>query len=246
LKIIKIGWTDPDSWSIVSTMNTKHIAYYRVSTTAQGLSGLGLDAQRSLVIAYCAANHATIIAEHVEVESGRNDDRVQLQAAMADCRKHKAVLIVANVSRLARSVRLVAELLESDVRFVAADMPSADRFVIQIMSTIAELEARQISERTKRALAEAKKRGVKLGAAREGYWNGRNPQEVTQVARDAARASAATARTNTAIVAKPLATEMRSQGKTLAEIADVLNARSVPTQRGGQWFPAQVRTLLAA
>jgi DNA invertase Pin-like site-specific DNA recombinase len=138
------------------------VTYYRVSTQRQGQSGLGLEAQRSAVQAFLTGKE--IIAEFTEIESGRKNNRPQLAAALALAKKQKATLVIAKLDRLARNVHFISGLLESNVQFVAADMPEADRTFLQMAAVFAEWEARKISERTKLALAEAKLRGTKLGS----------------------------------------------------------------------------------
>lgn len=143
------------------------VAYYRVSTAKQGQSGLGLQAQREAVRQYIGNDTAALVAEFTEVETGKGsnalDKRPQLREAIAIAKKHRATLVIAKLDRLARNVHFVSGLLESKVDFVAADMPEADRAMVQMMAVFGELEARRISERTKAALAQAKANGKKLG-----------------------------------------------------------------------------------
>jgi len=124
-----------------------------------------MDAQREAVTRY-AASRGTIVAEYVEVESGRKSDRPQLIAALADCRQRRATLVIAKLDRLARNVHFISGLMNSDVEFVAVDMPTANRLTIHILAAVAEHEREMISERTRSALAAAKARGVKLGHPR--------------------------------------------------------------------------------
>ena len=139
-----------------------YVTYYRVSTQRQGQSGLGLEAQRSAVQAFLAGKE--IIAEFTEIESGRKTDRPQLVAALALAKKQKATLVIAKLDRLARNVHFISGLLESNVQFVAADMPEADRTFLQMAAVFAEWEATKIRKRTKEALAAAKARGTVLGS----------------------------------------------------------------------------------
>jgi len=132
-----------------------YIAYLRVSTDKQGVFGLGMEAQREAVCRY-VQNRGQIFAEYVEVESGRKAERPQLMAALADCRRRRATLLIAKLDRLSRNVHFISGLMKSDVEFVAVDMPTANRLTIHILAAVAEHEREMISERTKAALAAAK------------------------------------------------------------------------------------------
>ena len=142
------------------------VAYYRVSTGRQGKSGLGLEAQRAAVREHLNGGTWQVVAEFTEIESGKNADRPKLAAALKECRLRRAKLIIAKLDRLARNVAFVSNLMESGVEFEAVDFPQANRLTIHIMAAIAEHEAKMISDRTKAALAAAKRRGVKLGGYR--------------------------------------------------------------------------------
>ena len=131
------------------------VAYYRVSTDKQGASGLGLDAQREAVLRYLNGGTWDLVAEFTEIESGKKDDRPQLTAALAACRKHKATLVIAKLDRLARNVAFIANLMEAGTDFVAVDMPEANKLVLHIMAAMAQHEREAISARTKAALAAA-------------------------------------------------------------------------------------------
>ena len=164
----------------------KFVCYYRVSTGRQGRSGLGLEAQREAVKTYLNGGNWTIVDEYTEVESGKNSDRPALEKALAAARLHRASLVVSKVDRLTRSVAFLSRLLEAgvDVRF--ADLPQIEgatgRFMLQQMVAVAELEAGMISDRTKKALAAAKKRGVKLGGNR-GVMPGAKMQRASHLDR---------------------------------------------------------------
>lgn len=144
------------------------ITYFRVSTVKQGASGLGLEAQRQAVMIYLAGRDKTVLAEFVEVETGKGanalEKRPQLRLALEQCRKTGSTLLIAKLDRLARNVHFVSGLIETGVDFIAADMPNANKVMIQMHAVMSEWERDQISERTKAALAAAKARGIVLGA----------------------------------------------------------------------------------
>jgi DNA invertase Pin-like site-specific DNA recombinase len=223
----------------------RFVAYLRVSTDAQGRSGLGLAAQRAAVAQHVAGTGGgRIVDEFVEVESGRKRDRPQLAAALAACRKQRAVLLLAKLDRLARNVAFVSNLMESGVEFVAADMPTVNRLTVHILAAVAEEEARMISARTKAALAAAKARGVVLGGKREGAGDLRLYAAQGSAASAAKRAAKADARAQDLA---PVIEEMRAAGTvTLHALAKGLNAREIPTASGvGVWSALQVKRVLA-
>ena len=123
----------------------RFVAYYRVSTGKQSRSALGLEAQRAAVETHVAGAHGAVAARFIEIESGRKKDRPQLAAASAAARAQRAVLVIAKLDRLARSVHFVSGLMESGVEFVAADMPTVNRLTVHIVAAVAEEEARMIS-----------------------------------------------------------------------------------------------------
>ena len=222
--------------------NGGFVAYYRVSTARQGKSGLGLESQRSSVATYLNGGNWRIIGEFTEVESGKNSDRPQLDAALAMARVRRAPLVVAKVDRLTRSVAFLSRLLEAgvDVRF--ADLPQIDgatgRFMLQQMVAVAELEAGLISARTKAALAAAKKRGVKLGGDRGA--------RLTAKARKKGNAAMAQKAAARAADLAPTIASLQERGYTsLTAIAQQLNEAGIPTARGdGEWSPMQVSRIL--
>ena len=140
------------------------IGYYRVSTKEQGEHGHGIDGQRIQVRQYAERNDLDIVAEFEEHETGTNKrKRVEIYKALAAAKEHDAVLLIADISRLARSVKFITELQESGVKFVAIDLPSANEMTVQLMAIFAEEYARAVSKGTKRGLEGAKAKGIKLG-----------------------------------------------------------------------------------
>jgi DNA invertase Pin-like site-specific DNA recombinase len=125
-----------------------------------------LEAQRSAVASFLAASRGELFAEFTEVESGTKKDRPQFGEALRVCRIYSATLVIAKLDRLARNVALTAALMESDVEFVAADFPEANRLTVHILAAIAEYEAKLISERVKAAIVASKARGVVWGGNR--------------------------------------------------------------------------------
>lgn len=137
----------------------KMIAYYRVSTTKQGESGLGLEAQRSAV----RQVFGDPVFEYTEIESGKKDDRPELSAAISHAKEIGGTLVIAKLDRLSRKLSFITKLMDSGVSFKCADMPGVDNFTIHILGAVAQRERELISKRTKEALHELKLQGVELG-----------------------------------------------------------------------------------
>src|SRR3954471_7798 len=142
------------------------VSYLRVSTAMQGASGLGLEAQREAIDRHVRQAGGKLLSEHIEIESGKKNDRPEIAKALAAARAKRATLIIAKLDRLARNVAFISNLMESGVDFVAVDLPQANRLTVHILAAVAEHEAKMISERTKAALAAAKARGQQLGGDR--------------------------------------------------------------------------------
>jgi DNA invertase Pin-like site-specific DNA recombinase len=210
----------------------------RVSTTAQGVSGLGLEAQRQAVAAHVAGGR--LLAEYLEVESGRKNDRPQLRAALAHAEATGATLIIAKLDRLACNVAFIASLMEAGVDFIAADLPSASRLTIHILAAVAEHEREMISARTKAALAATKTRGVKFGNP-----NGARPLAAARKGNIAALAALAASATTHRARALLIIAATRSAGVISPNaIARELERRGILTLRGGRWRRDTVRAML--
>ncbi|MFB9297002.1 recombinase family protein [Persicitalea jodogahamensis] len=213
----------------------KYVAYYRVSTARQGASGLGLGAQNTGIASFLRGS-GEVIGDYTDVESGKRNNRPELMKAIARCKKEGAVLLIAKLDRLSRNVAFVFALRDSGVPFICADMPEANTLTIGVMATMAQHEREVISERTKRALAELKKRGVVLGT----------PENLTPEAiakgRDVRRHNARQDENN--VRAAALANSMRISGQTWTAIANALNSYGFLTRRG-KWFrPVQVQRVV--
>lgn len=204
------------------------VSYLRASTSRQGISGLGLDAQKTSVQLYSKLYNVQIVREFTEIESGRKSNRPVLKQALSFCRKHKLMLVVAKIDRLARNVAFTSALMESDVSFICVDNPHATRLVLHIAAAFAEHEAELISERTKNSLREAVKRGVKLGT------NGKKLSATNQRLRQ-----------EHVMKVKPVIDQLTARGIiTVRALAEALNRRKIKTIRGKKWHPSTVQILL--
>ena len=207
----------------------KIVAYYRVSTKKQGRSGLGLEAQKEMVRQLVLAHGATLIAEYVEVETGKKSARPKLQEAIHHARLTNSTLVVAKLDRLARNCYFLNCLLHAELDFVCCDNPYADRFNIQVLAAVAEHEARQIAARTKAALAATKAKGTLLGSARPGHWDGRERgNKKAQPLGSAANSQKARQRYQQVLV--PEIKRRREDGQTLDRIVAWLNEQGFKTR----------------
>ena len=215
---------------------SRFVSYLRVSTARQGRSGLGLEAQREAVRAFVEARAGKIIApEFVETESGKRNDRPQLQAALGRCKATGATLVVAKLDRLSRNAAFLLTLRDSGVPFIAADMPEANTLTIGILAVVAQAEREAISARTKAALAAAKARGVKLGNPKGG--TNLKPGNGTAAASEAARSFA-----NGLL---PMVADLEADGLSLNAIARRFNDDGIRSRRGGIWTAKAISNLKA-
>lgn len=211
-----------------------YVVYKRVSTAEQGRSGLGLDAQARDIQLYLDSYSEVpfeIIGEFTDTLSGGDDERPELGKAIALAKKEGAILLVSKLDRLSRRVSFIAKLMEDPkLSLRVASMPYADKFQLHIYAALAEQERDFISKRTTAALAEAKRRGVKLGGMRD----------ATMKRNEAVKANAQRRADKVAGVIIPL----RDAGRSLRAIAEELNRAGIPTARGGQWQASQVQRTL--
>ena len=214
-----------------------YVAYLRQSTKKQEASGLGIEAQREIIHNFLSPEIP--IAEFVETESGRHNDRPKLSEALALCRKTGSTLIVAKLDRLSRNVAFVSKLLESDVEIKFCDFPEANKLVLHIIASIAEYEAQLISSRTKQSLAAKKARGAALGKP-ENLTN--NLDKAISNSRKTNMKKARENSNNKRAIA--MLRILVKQNLSLTQMADILNSEGFVTSRGSQFTAWSVSVLL--
>jgi DNA invertase Pin-like site-specific DNA recombinase len=213
-----------------------YVVYYRVSDEKQGKSRLGLEAQQAMFAHFLTSRPGTVLGEYVEVETGKtlkkSQRRPELTKAIAHARAANAILVIAKIDRLARNVAFISTLMESQLPLVCCDMPEADKFTLHILAAVAEREGNLISERTSAALQALKARGVKLGSARPGHWDGkkRGWKKAQQVAKEAVQEEMSQRY-------EPLLPWIREMLGTMTyrQIVDALNAKGCKTRRDQPW-----------
>lgn len=212
----------------------KFVAYYRVSTQKQGNSGLGIDAQKTMVLNFIKDGDI-LINQFEEIESGKNDNRPQLIKAIEKSKAENATLLIAKLDRLSRNAGFIFLLKDSNVDFKCCDMPDANSLTIGIMAVLAQEERELISKRTIAALQELKKKGIKLG----------NPQNLTSNARklasEAIKQKALNNQNN--VKATALIVSLKNGGQSYRSIASELNKSGFKTSKGFDFTSSQVFVL---
>ena len=224
-------------------MNKPAIALVRVSTSEQGKSGLGLDAQREAIRNFAADEGFDILEVVEEVASGKLgiDDRDGLRLALAKGKKLRCPIIVSNLDRLSRDVAFISDLMAKGAPFIVAELGSdVDPFVLHLHASLGEKERKLISSRTKTALAALKAKGVKLGAIQH-----KDPQTIV-IARAKGQATNATKAAAFRTKMLPVINDLREKNMTLEAIANHLTDNFYPTFKGGEWHKSTISRLMKA
>lgn len=217
---------------------TTCVAYYRVSTQRQEH---GIDAQRMDVQRYAQSIGAQIVAEFSEKESGRNNQRPELQAAIQTASRGKHMLLIAKLDRLSRNALFLHDLKErltrAGVNVVAVDMPEvlSNTLMLAVMAGMAQHERELIAKRTREGLAAAKAKGKRIGREK-----GCDTSKARQLAAAARQQKAREQNT----IAASLAASLHNAGQTLCQIAEALNASGLTTARGKAFRATSVSRLL--
>ena len=213
---------------------TNYISYYRVSTQKQGETELGLEAQKSSVKAFLSKQDS-LIAEYQEVESGKKNNRLELLKAIEHCKATNSTLLIAKLDRLSRNVQFIYTLRDSNVNFICCDMPDANSVTIGILAVLAQEERERTSDRTKKALEELRKKGVKLGTPENLIPEARRKGtlRIIQNAKENPNNKKATA----------MIVLLRKEKLSYRKIAAKLNEDGFKTRRGKEFSASQVLIL---
>jgi DNA invertase Pin-like site-specific DNA recombinase len=215
----------------------KFVSYLRVSTSKQGINGLGIEGQRESIKKYLNGGEWNIVKEFVEVESGKNNDRKELKRAVAFCKNTGSTLVIAKLDRLSRSVSFISTLMDTDIDFICCDFPEANRLTIHILAAVAENERVMISSRTKNALQILKDKGVKLG----------NPNLTDEIREKGRKRAKEVMNKNSLKFAQSIygvIHPMVLQGHTLRKIAEFLNDEGYMTSRKGEFRANTVKRVI--
>jgi DNA invertase Pin-like site-specific DNA recombinase len=214
----------------------KAISYRRVSTQEQGSSGLGLESQKYDIDGFCQSNAIELVSHYQEVASAKGNyaNRTILMQALAHCKKERCHLIVSKLDRLSRDVESIASLMNSRVEFIVVQLGlDADNFQLHLFASLAQKERDWISQRTKAALKAKRERNEPLG----------NLASLPHAQESGVKTIIANADAFAAKLSH-LVLNYRSQGLSLAKIAQHLNLIGVATPRGGDWHAQSVKNLL--
>ena len=211
------------------------IAYRRVSTREQGASGLGLEGQSEAIDRAVSFEGGEILKTFTDIESGKNNDRPQLNAAIIAAREAGATLVVAKLDRLSRDAAYLLALQSTGLELLVADSPQMGPLEYGIKAVFAEQERRQISERTRAALQAAKARGVTLGSP-----------DIKKASQAGLKARQEQAKAHAEAI-MPVIEQIQALGITsLRGIARELDQRkNAETSRGGSWSAQQVKNVMA-
>lgn len=208
----------------------KFVLYLRVSTGKQGIDGNGIHAQeRDIQIFLNSQKNYDVIGKFVEVESGANSNRTELNKALDLCRKTGAHLVSQKVDRISRDVEFIARLVKDPkIKLRVANLPHADNFTIHLFAAISQQEREFISCRTKAAMQAAKARGQVFGNPKLAEINRTRIREARKFSSEVA----------------PIVVPLRNRGLTYQQIADTLNDMKLVTARGSSYHPMQVKRIL--
>lgn len=208
------------------------VGYVRVSTEGQATEGVSLEAQEARIRTWCEGNGYTLSAVHVDagLSGSKATNRPGLQAALTQACGSRAALVVASLSRLARSTKDtlgIAERLEK----AGADLVSlseridttnaAGKMVFRMLAVLAEFERDQVSERTKAALQHKKTKGERVGTLPFGYHLAADGISLEENGEEQ--------RTLHALL------RFRGEGHSFRKTADLLNQKGFRTRRGTPW-----------
>lgn len=229
-------------------VNKQYIAYYRVSTKKQGKSGLGLEAQRQSVIKFISPD-SNLVEEYTDIESGKNNTRVNLLKALSECKRTGATLLIAKLDRLSRNASFTIMLRDSNINFICVDMPDVNNLTIGILAIMAQDEVERISKRIKEALGVIKK---KLDNGEEHISKDGNV--ITKLGSsntipDSVRYKGLVVRKNNAKnnpesrKAGAFIVSLRNEGKSFYSIIEILNSSGFKAPRGGEFTQIQAKRL---
>lgn len=225
----------------------RFVVYARVSTSEQGESGLGLEAQLAACQAHVEQVSGETLRTFSEVWSGTDDNRPQLVAAMKLARRTGAVLLVAKLDRVSRAVACIANMIRDGVELRVAEAPTASAFELHLRASFGEEERNKIAERTSAALSALKARGTKLGSARPGHWEGREHLRLEGLKKARAAKQRKTRAANADLYAEARPIIERTTGESLRHVAAELEAAGILTPRGSSsWTATGVKRLRAA
>lgn len=216
---------------------TQFVIYTRVSTRAQGESGLGLEAQLrdiNLYLTNYAIDH-TIIGSFQDIASGKSTDRVEYNKAVTMAESTGSTLLVAKLDRISRDVETIAGLIKR-VDLKVGCMPFADTFQLHLYAALSQQEREFISLRTKSALQAKRERGESMN----------NPMTFKrQDVQDKATVTKKTNATSWKLKVLPTVRRIVSTTNNYHEACKILNDLGVKTARNGNFHPTTISRIMS-
>ncbi|HKA14442.1 MAG TPA: recombinase family protein [Myxococcota bacterium] len=210
---------------------TRVVTYYAVPGTGRGASERLAELSRATA-EFARARRLVVIEPFVEVRRGRA--RPELARALARCRDAGAALLVPSLAAVGGDLAFLDALLGARVALLSADSGPARRPVLRLLRDVAHHAQSAASDRSRVALREARRRGVKLGSPRPEIGS---------------RAGVAALRARADAHAEALAPALRelllsNPGASLRDLGALLEELELPTPRRGRWGPSAVRNAL--
>ena len=204
----------------------KYVSYIRISQNKQMISGLGIEVQQEKIRNFIneEKENRILINEYIELGSGKNNNRIELDKAIKECKKTNATLLIYKLDRFSRRVSFISNLMESKTKFLVVEMPNATDFQLHIYAAMSQEERRLISQRTKEALRQAKLRGVELGIT----------------GRDRARENKEKAK-EFVITIKDELKELRKNKHSYSYISRYFNGKGYKTYRNKKFHPSTIK-----
>lgn len=212
----------------------KYIGYVRTST---GRQNLGLEEQQVQIIEFVKQHNDELIEIVVEQESGKNNERKGLEAALDKCARHGYTLLFTKLDRLTREVEFLFAIRNRGVKLKCIALPELNTLTLGIFGTMAQYEREMISARTRSALQELRKT-KKLGTIKNLTAEGRK-------------------KGNAVVIQHKLENENWNRAKlfidhfrlkngymNLTEVTRLLNEQGYKTRRGCAFNPATVKRLI--
>lgn len=174
--------------------------------------------------------------------SGKSRSRAVLDAAIEECRRTGATLLVSTLDRLSRRVAFVSALQESGVPFVAADAPNDDEFITNVKTCVSQEESRKISKRTKDAMLSMQQRGRVISSSAPFGWRKGAEFEIVRNGTKLTRWQMEPDADEQRVLAR--LRKLAASGITVYAVAKRLNDEGLTGRGGVKWCSVKVKRVI--